>query len=542
MGDIERLADAADEGDAVDGEVVDGHAAAAGDALIGTVISDDRSPSFEEVRFRLEPHAAVSPGQFAVAVTERPGDAVFTLVRVLDVHETNPHEDALSSKTRSVLSFPTDYAHEETSTVIYRIARAEPVEEMTATADGVGDPREVSTLPRAGGVVLAAGPDVVSRALGMPADPQDGIHVGSLHTDRTVPIVLTPPTVQRHVLVVGGIGSGKSYTRGVLGEELHSLGVPQVNIDVNGEMVAAAEAMGGVNLVPGASESGFTLPLSALTREDLLEAVSGVNRGTNIETLIGYAFDDMQREVRQGRAERFGVADLVAHIERVAPRLKMEAAQTLRPAQQRTQALERMDFIGEPFAWADALTPGAFVNIDCRTRVLSDLRVITAAVARDIQSLARRRAIPFVVLSIDEFHLVAPNDDRNVSTQVLREIARIGRHYRIGLILTTQSPADVDRSILKRLLTRFIHAIEPDQLDALRGVFADAAPEVVRRLPKMPTGTCVLTGVSETVRHATVIDVRGRVTPHGGQTPDVWADLRERGWATKRPLGDIGGA
>ena len=59
---------------------------------------------------------------------------------------------------------------------------------------------------------------------------------------------------------------------------------------------------------------------------------------------------------------------------------------------------------------------------------------------------------------------------------MLREIARIGRHYRLGLILTTQSPADVDRSVLKRLLTRFVHSIEPDQLDALRGVFADAPP------------------------------------------------------------------
>ena len=116
------------------------------------------------------------------------------------------------------------------------------------------------------------------------------------------------------------------------------------------------------------------------------------------------------------------------------------------------------------------------------------------------------------MLSIDEFHLVAPNDDKMVSTQVLREIARIGRHYRLGLMLTTQSPADVDRSVLKRLLTRFVHTIEPDQLDSLRGIFADAPPEMIRSLPKLPRGTCVLTGVAETVRHAAVVDIRTRVT------------------------------
>lgn len=93
--------------------------------------------------------------------------------------------------------------------------------------------------------------------------------------------------------------------------------------------------------------------------------------------------------------------------------------------------------------------------------------------------------------------------------------------------------------MLKRLLTRFVHAIEPDQLDALRGIFADAPAEMIRSLPKLPQGSCVLTGVAETVRHATVVDIRRRVTHHGGATPDVWADFRERGWPGKKPLADI---
>lgn len=117
---------------------------------------------------------------------------------------------------------------------------------------------------------------------------------------------------------------------------------------------------------------------------------------------------------------------------------------------------------------------------------------------------------------------------------MLREIARVGRHYRLGLILTTQSPADVDRSILKRLLTRFLHAIEPDQLDALKGVFSDASPDLVRTLPKLPQGTCILTGAYETVRHATVVKIRPRRTTHGGQTPDVFGDLAASGWTKKR--------
>ncbi len=497
------VADAERRDDVLHGEVVAGDGGL--DEVLGTVISDDSSPTFEEIRFRLLASVTVSPGEF-VAIEGRSRDGYllsWVLGRVLDVHEVNPHQDPQSATVRDVLPFESAYAPEGESTVIYRVVRCEPVEELPVAGHGVGDPTEIRTLPRAGDAVRRPRRDMVTTAMGFPPDRDKGLHMGFLHSDRSIPVTVDPGAVQRHVLIVGGIGSGKSYTRGVLGEELHLFGVPQVNIDVNGEMIEAAKQLGGVNVKPGA---GFTLPLGSLTREDLIEAVAGVNRGTNIETLIGYAFDALRRQIAQGRRSAFSVDELVAEIETQAPHLK---------------------------------EPGAFVNIDCRGLLLADLRVITAAVARDLQDLAREKKIPFTVLSIDEFHLVAPNEDRLVSTQVLREIARIGRHYRLGLVLTTQSPADVDRSVLKRLLTRFVHTIEPDQLDSLRGIFADAPAEMVHSLPKLPRGTCVLTGVAETVRHATVVDVRRRRTKHGGDTPDVYGDLRARGWPGKKLLSDI---
>jgi DNA helicase HerA-like ATPase len=533
-GDEYRPAPEDTDSGAVEGRIVDEPG-----EVLGTVVSDDASPTFEEIRFRLDATMTVNPGEFA-AVEGRDRDAnlvAWVMCRVLDAHEVNPHEDPQSATVRDVLPFPGTYAGEGESTIIYRLARCEPVEELPISdGGGIGDPAEIRTLPRAGDLVRRPRPDMITAVMGFPPDPDQGLHVGHLHGEDSIPVTVDNGAVQRHVLIVGGIGSGKSYTRGVLGEELHRWGVPQVNIDVNGEMIGAAKELGGVNVRPG---SGFTLPLGTLTREDLLEAVSGVNRGTNIETLIGYTFDSLRREIARGRRSEFSVDELVAEIEVQAPFLKMEQANTLRPAQQRVRALERLSYIGHRFEWVGTLKPGAFVNIDCRGLLLGDLRVITAAVARDLQDLARERKIPFTILSIDEFHLVAPNDDKMVSTQVLREIARIGRHYRLGLVLTTQSPADVDRAVLKRLLTRFVHTIEPDQLDSLRGIFADAPQEVIRSLPKLPRGTCVLTGVAETVRHAAVVDIRARVTSHGGATPDVFGDLRERGWPGKKPLTEI---
>jgi hypothetical protein len=507
------------------------------------VVSTDASPSFFALEFRLNADRTTAPGRLVAVRAQAPdGRGVLVLARVDDAHEVNPHEDALSATLRNVLPFGTVYADEGSSTVIYRLASAEPLEEAMLDADGdVAEVRSMETLPRAGAPVYEAGRELTVRALGLEDDPDDGFHVGSIHGSPGVPVVLGRGVVQRHIFIGGGIGSGKSYTRGVLAEELQAWGVPQVNIDINGELIEATEELGGRNLVPG--EDGFTLPLSALSSADVLEAVPSINPGTNMETLLRFAHESLSREVQRGKRAYFTVDDLVAHIEECAWTLEMVTGQgdqrkldrrTVEPTKLRTRSLNRLPFLGRPFDWRSSLAPGAIINIDCRGMPQSELRLITASVARDLQNLARNRLIPFVVLSIDEFHLVAPNNDQVVTTQVLREIARIGRHYKLGLILTTQSPSDVDRSILKRLLTRFLHAIEPDQLDALRGVFSDASADLVRSLPKLPQGVCVVTGAFETVRHATVVQIRQRRTTHGGKTPDIWADLAREGWAGKR--------
>ena len=513
--------------------------------ILGWLLSDDRSPSYGQLSFRVEPGQHTAPGQLvAVHARDGVGRPTIVLARVLDVHEVNPHEDARSSALRGALPFETVYAAEGTSTVIYRCATAEPLEQAALDQHGLlGAIGSVNVLPPAGAPVFRSGPALSVAALGLRDTPAAGLHLGAQHGSPDIPIVLAPEIVQRHVFIGGGIGSGKSYTRGVLLEELWAWGVPQVNLDVNGEMIAATDELGGTNLRPG--PGGLTLPLSALTPDDVVDAVPSINRGTNMETLLRFTHERLLREVSAGTRDHFDVDALVDAIDDAASTLEMTTGtgdqrrpdrRTVEPVKLRTRSLRRLDFLGAPYDWAAALGPGAIVNIDCRGLQLSELRLVAASVIRDLQRLAVRRAIDFTVLSIDEFHLVAPNDGDAITTQALREIARLGRHYRLGLVLTTQSPSDVDRSVLKRLLTRFLHAIEPDQLDALRGVFSDASPELIRAMPKMAQGTCVLTGAMETVRHAVVVDVRSRRTTHGGATPDVFGELAASDWGGKHSL------
>lgn len=507
------------------------------DIVIGKVICENGTPNLERITFRVQPERATTAGRILGIRGRRPtGERILTLIRVENVSEYNPHEDALSSTVSDVIPFETKYAPEGRSTVIHRAAVADTLEEAVLREDDSLDRIDsVETLPRAGSPVVEIPPELIAEAMSFAPDPDTGLDMGTIHGVPNVPVRLRREVIQTHIFICGGIGRGKSYGRGVLAEELWAHGIPQINIDPLGEMVEATIALGGMNVVPG---KDFTMPLSALQSGEVIDAIPAINKGTNIETLVAYAHEKLLAERVMASGEQFGVEDLVKKIEEIAPDLDMKAA-TSRPAMLRALSLNKLKYIGNSFPWKKELTPGRIINIDCRGFLVSDLRLIAAAVARDIQRLASARKIPFVVLSMDEAHLIAPNDDKVVATQVLREIARIGRHYRIGLILTTQSPADMDRAILKRLLTRFLFAIEPDQLDALRGIFSDAPEEMVRRLPKLPVGTCAVTGVSETVKHATLVKIRRRRTPVGGATPDIFADLAVHGWKGRRPFDEI---
>ena len=88
--------------------------------------------------------------------------------------------------------------------------------------------------------------------------------------------------------------------------------------------------------------------------------------------------------------------------------------------------------------------------------------------------------------------------------------------------MSSQSPADLDGSILKRLQTRFVFALEKDQLRSISGVNADLNQRILEQLPKLPKGVCAVSGSSELINHGFLLQVRQRRTPVGGATPQVF--------------------
>src|SRR6266478_543316 len=507
---------------------------------IGKVVCWEGTPNFLDVAAVLDPRSDVRPGQFVGVWHGKRGHAVLTVVQVANCRDVNPNEEPVLSVARERLGLGTAYASEGISTRIHRLMEGPTVEELeleisNGAVKSKGAASAVERLIRAGDPVVLLTDDLIAETIGSLPNPDDGLHIGEVYGERPIQVTLDPQAVQMHVGIFGNPGKGKSYSSGVIMEEALQWGIPTLILDINGEMIAAARSLGGLILT--LPDPSFGLSLSLITSAELLQVAPNIQEGTIYAELIELAHDRLRGE-RNGRP--FTFADLVAKIREIGQQTdaKMPSINT---AVSRILALEHDPVVGGNFDFVQAVVKHRLVVLDCRYLTLRQTRLIAAAAARELQRVGREMARKaeggdksaanwFSLFMVDEAHQVAPSDEGVVSSQVMFELARMGRHVRTGLVLISQSPADLNLSVLKRLQLRFIFALEKDQLRAIQGVMADLDERLVAKLPKLPRGVCGVSGSSELVRHGFLMKVRERATPVGGTTPKVFAGR------TKKPL------
>lgn len=506
----------------------------AGFERVGVVTHWNQSPSFSDVAVLLSPGHEVKPGQFLGVWHGRRCRSVLSIAQVGNSFEVNPNEEPNLAAAREALGLSRSYGAEGVSTRIFRLAECATTEEFEIDdQDGmlgvVGEGRAPEALCRAGDPVVFLPPEIIAETIGGLRDPSKGIDLGVTYDPARAPVVLKPVLFQLHSLLCGNPGRGKSYLGGNIVEEAAAWDIPTLILDINGEMIDAVEALGGL-VITLPDKKRFGVSLNMMTPLELVQIAPSVRPGTNYAELIEIAHDKLRNET-QGRP--ITISQLIAKIQEVGKDTK-NTGSSIGAAVARVGALLRDPLFGEQFDFVDELKKHRLVLLDCRYLSLSQTRLIAAMGARQLQRIGRemaRRAEEgdkqaadwFSLYFVDEAHTVIPDDEKVVSTQVFYELARMGRHVRTGLILSSQSPQDLSSSVLKRLQTRFVFALEKDQLTRIQGVVADLDERIIRQLPKLPKGKCAVSGTSEVIRHGFMLDVRERRTPVGGSTPAVFA-------------------
>lgn len=377
-------------------------------------------------------------------------------------------------------------------------------------------------------------------------------HMGSLLLRQTaaVPIVLdVKELVSTHMAILAGTGAGKSYTAGVLIEELlspHNRAAVLI-FDPHGEYDTLTQMRGHDAFT---AEDGYSPQVKVLTPDQVRIRVSSLDY-YDILSLLPDMSDRQQSILNKGFAKlkqhkhgdyRWGVNDLIAavyEVDRTQDDEGNERAGSSAPAiEWKLERLARSPYFHayDHLAPRDLFEPGQVTILQMNQVSQEEQQVICAAVLRQATHARMNTEkgqtkpedenhLPYpVFILLEEAHRFAPAHEPSRCKMILRTILSEGRKFGLGVGLITQRPGKLDADVLSQCMSQFImRIINPVDQDSLKYGVEAAGRDLLKELPALTKGQVIISGAC--VNTPVLCQVRQRRTVHGGETldaPSLW--------------------
>lgn len=368
------------------------------------------------------------------------------------------------------------------------------------------------------------------------------------------PVGIPLAMMNRHGLVAGATGTGKTKTLQVLAEGLSAAGVPVFVADIKGDLSGLA--------VPGTSSEKLLARTSSLGQDWVATAspveflsLGGIGEGAPVRTTVTdfgplllskvLGLNDTQESslgLIMHWADTQGLAlldlkDLQATIAYLVSAEGKPLLAGIGGLSAATAGVILREIVGLQGQGADAFFGEPAFDVSELLRTAADGRGVISAL--ELPAVQDRPALfstflmwllaelfqalpevgdpdkPKLVFFFDEAHLLFTGASKDFLTQVTQTV-RLIRSKGVGVFFVTQSPKDVPADVLGQLGNRVQHALRaftPDDAKALRAAartFPTSPYDLEQLLQSLGTGEAVVTVQSE------------RGTP----TPVAWTRLR----------------
>lgn len=395
--------------------------------------------------------------------------------------------------------------------------------------------------------------DQTLRAVLNRKQPQEigAAHIGSLllRDEGAVPIALdVKELVSTHMAILAGTGSGKSYTAGVLVEELllpHNRAAVLI-FDPHGEY-STLEEMRGHSAFKG--DDGYAPQVKVLRPDDIRIRVSSLEYADILmllpemsdrqQSILSKAYAFLKRKKGQSRWDVQDLIQAVFDADRQTDEDGNEKAGSSAPALEwKLDRLDRSDYFDamEHLAPRDLFEPGQVTVLQMNEISQEEQQVICAAILRQVNQ-ARintqkelitpddENYLPYpVFILLEEAHRFAPANEPSRCKAVLRTILSEGRKFGMGVGLITQRPGKLDSDVLSQCMSQFImRIVNPVDQDSLKYGVEAAGRDLLKELPALTKGQIIISGAC--VNTPVLCKVRRRLTTHGGETlnaPELW--------------------
>ncbi len=425
--------------------------------------------------------------------------------------------------------------------------------------------------------------------LGADFPPNERLRLGVFVADRTAEAIASGDKFfQRHAAILGSTGSGKSYTVALILERAAQLKFPNILVfDMHGEYAPLADSakdgfatrlrIAGPGDLAAPTDEVLFLPYWLLNRDEMLsmildrsdqnapnqasrftshvrtlkqktlesEAKHDVAKTFTVDSPIPYRIKDLLDALvtdnttkgvgKTGPVKGEWEDKLTRFISRMEAKLedRRYGFMFAPPA-----AASSYDWLAQQIAKLLGSNGGKGIKIIDFSEVPSDvLPVVTGTLARllyDVQFwMAANRRTP-VTLLCDEAHLYLPiRDDADaVQRQALgafERIAKEGRKYGFSLLVVSQRPSDVSRTILSQC-NNFLSLRLTNDADqgVIKRLMPDSLAGLTSVLPLLDTGEALMLGDAVLLPSRIKLDLPA-VAPDSA-TRDFWKD-----WGSQAP-------
>ncbi len=416
---------------------------------------------------------------------------------------------------------------------------------------GFMNPRK---CPDPGAKVMLADDGMLRQVLNRRQPEEIGAaHIGSLllREANAVPIALdVKELVSTHMAILAGTGSGKSYTAGVLVEELllpHNRAAVLI-FDPHGEYGTLSDMRGHPEFeaadgysptVKIMAPSDVKIRISSLDYADLLILLPEMS--DRQKAILSKAYRTLQRH-RNGD-HRWGIQELITAVEEADTQVDDDgnekigsSAQALQWKLEKIERSEYFDRVEHTVSPRELFEPGQVTVLQMNEIDQDEQQVICAAILRQTNA-ARMESVkeliseqdpnylPYpVFILLEEAHRFAPAHEPSRCKAVLRTILSEGRKFGIGVGLITQRPGKLDADVLSQCMSQFMmRIVNPVDQESLKYGVEAAGRDLLKELPALTKGQIIISGAC--VNTPVLCKVRKRLTQHGGETldaPELW--------------------
>ena len=442
-----------------------------------------------------------------------------------------------------------------------------PLFEVNVSTLGYYDERFKFVNPRIpplqGSEVYLASDEYLQRVLGKGGREQGKALIGHLlnRPGNRVPVSLdAAELVSRHLAVLAATGAGKSYTVGVLLEEL--LGrynkAAVLVLDPHGEYETLQEMKNWsrdssnplfdedsfVTSNPLVDED-YTPDVKVLGEKDIQISYSELENA-EWATILKDASDKMMNllhialrrlrgeSVRKRERPKFGIDDIIREIEALRDGNNDSSIDGLL-WRLNAHAHRPIFKQGTSTPLRDILRPGLLTIIEMSELEEGEQQLIASILLRRILRARIRTKkehltegewyLPYpVFVVLEEAHRFAPGSGESRSKRILKTILSEGRKFGVGTCLVSQRPGKLDSDVLSQCMTQIImKIINPSDQENIKQSVEAVTADLIRELPSLTTGQAVLVGAA--INTPVGIRVRERLTPPGGSSsnaPEEW--------------------